>query len=182
MLLAVAVVLAASEPRVWLEAGLGPAGAPAEEFGGGVSFNGAVAVVLGAHPERAVGLVARGRETTMTADLRQIGSISFLLRYPSDTGPYVHLGFAHNHESPMADFLARPGASFAAVDRAITHRTGFEVGFGYDWAPPFPKHPMTEHLRPRMDVGIVVLPDRGGPPVYVVIEGGLRFGLDRLFG
>jgi hypothetical protein len=169
------------DARVWVGAavggGLGADDTP--EGGGGAALE--VGVRLGREPRRALALVAYVREALMSAPVRNIGNLGVVVQYPTGTGPHVHLGFSHSHESQIEDYLAHPVAVTAGVHASLTHRTGFEVGAGWDFAPPFPKNRYTAGLRPTGALNVLVFPDHGGPHAYVLAEVGVRFGLDPLF-
>lgn len=167
-------------PPVWFIAGVGAEVGLADAPGGGGGVNGGVGVSLAPSARDAVGLEARLREGWVSGETRQIGGIGFIVRYPSRPGPYGFVGFAHHHESAIADALARPVATALGIDDAITHRTGFEVGAGWDFPSPQPDDPVLARVLPRAALTAVVLPDRGGPPVYVLLEGGFRVGVGRL--
>lgn len=173
---------APQDARVWVGAALG-GGVGADELpGGGGSAAVEVGVRLGREPRRSLGLVAGVREVLISEPVRNIGNIRVLVQYPTGTGPHVQVGFSHSHESLIDDYLAHPVAVTAGVHETLTHRTGFEVGAGWDFAPPFPKHRVTAGLRPTAAVNALVYPDHGGPHAYVLAEVGVRFGLDPLFG
>ncbi|MFZ5480203.1 MAG: hypothetical protein ACOZNI_25795 [Myxococcota bacterium] len=180
MFLSLSIALAA-DPRVWLETGFTASAGVNEATEPGGGFAGGFGVALGKEPARSFAFVARAREGLSGEDLRHVGNLGFTVRYPADRGPWVAAGLAHNHETPADVALRNPVGTAFAVERGITHRTGFEVGAGWDFAPPFPEHRLSARVLPRVGVSAVVLPDAGGPPVYVVADAGIRFGLDRIF-
>jgi hypothetical protein len=180
-MLALVALAHAAEPHIWLELGAAATGGVSESPEPGGGFAGGFGVALGKDPSRSLAFVARAREGLSGEDLRQVGNIGFTLRFPADTGPYVALGFAHNHETPLGHAMKNPMGTMFAVDPGMTHRSGLEAGVGWDFAAPFPRHRLSERVRPHVGLSAVVLPDAGGPPVYVVADAGIRFGLDRIF-
>lgn len=181
-LLAFSLAHAAPDPRLWIGAGLaGGAGLHATPGGGG-GAGVSIGVGLGPDVRRSVGLVAKVRELWMAEAVRNIGDIGLVARYPASGGPYVALGFAHQHEALLADYLAHPVAVTAGVHEAITHRTGVEVGVGWDLAAPYAGIPFVQRFSPTFGLTALVYPDGGGAPLYVLGEVGLRFGLDGIGG
>ncbi|MDP2311238.1 MAG: hypothetical protein Q8P18_34780 [Pseudomonadota bacterium] len=186
-LLSAALAAPAADPttyedaRVWVGAAVG-GGVGADEVpsgGGGAAVE--AGVRLGRERRRSLSLVAYVREAMMSTPVRNIGNLGVLVQYPSGTGPHVHLGFSHSHESQLADYLAHPIEVTTGVHSSLTHRTGFEAGAGWDFPPPFPRNRITAVLRPTAAVNVLVFPDNGGPHAYVLAEVGVRFGLDPLF-
>ncbi len=170
------------DARVWIGVGIG-GGVGADVTpggGGGAGFE--LGARLGREPRRALAVAVRVRELMMDGPLRNIGNIGVLVQYPTGTGPHLNVGFSHSHESLFADYIAHPVAVTAGIHDTLTHRSGFEIGGGWDFPPPFPKHPVTAGLRPTAALSAFVFPDAGGPHAYVVAEVGARFGLDAVFG
>jgi len=170
----------AGDPRVWLGlayfggVGTGP------DVGGGGGGRAEVGVALGRNPERSLGILAFAREGVATPEFRTLGTVNVLLRFPAGHGLFVVGGFAHHHETEFADFLADPGTTALATNPAIHHRTGFEVGAGYDLGNQWPDNGIASRIRLFASASAVVLPNSVGPPVYVMADLGFRFGVDRL--
>lgn len=114
------------------------------------------------------GLHFAGREGVATSDLRTLGGI--FIGGQGFLGEHVALrgGFAHHHETPWEAFKDEPFASFAGVSRGITHRSGFELGGS--WSGGLSKLGIGDWLGVMFDGSATVLPDAGGPPVYVGLE------------
>jgi hypothetical protein len=180
--LACALAAAPADPRVWIGAGLTGGAGVGDAVGGGGGANVSAAVALGRNPARAFGLVGRLRDGWVSNDTRNFGNIGLAVRYPSGTGPYVTVGFAHNHEAPLALYVSHPVGVSAGIDPALTHRTGVEAGVGWDGAAPFPRSRFGHRFSPTVALTALVFPDPGGPPLYVLGEVGVRFGVDGLFG
>ncbi len=172
----------AADPRVWVGAGLAGGVGVSDVPGGGGGAAVKVGVALGKDTRRSLGVVAEMRELWMSTEVRNIGNIGLVARYPASGGPYVALGFAHQHEALLADYLARPIPVTAGIDPAIHHRTGFEAGVGWDLSAPFPNSTFGHRFSPTLGLTAMVYPDPGGPPVYVYGELGIRFGVDGLMG
>jgi hypothetical protein len=165
--------------RVWLDGGVGGVGgfgnlASAE---GAPGLTGGVGVALGADPARSVGLLLEEREFVTLPNERHVSSIGVLVRWPADDGPFVLPGGAHHHELPWSDWLEEPGGAIAATLPDITHRTGFELGGGWDFAPSAPDSPVARRWRPSLQVSAVVLPDTPGALAYAMARFSIRFDL-----
>ncbi len=164
---------------VWLGAtvgggmGIGTSSAP----GGGAA--GLIGVALGKVPGRSVGLEGRVGESLYAGSLRTVGNVDFDVRYPAGSGPYGYVGFAHHHELGVDEALAHVGGAIAATYGGITHRTGFELGGGWDVAPIFPRSAFGSRIRPTLRLGVTVLPDGVSPPVYVTGAVGVLLGIGK---
>lgn len=165
--------------RVWLDGGVLAAGGfgnvPAAEGAPGIT--GGVGVALGADPSRSVGLLLQEREFVTNLDERHVSSIGVLVRWPADDGPFLLAGGAHHHELPWSTWLADPGGAIAAVRPDITHRTGFEVGGGWDFAPSAPESREARRWRPSLQVSAAMLLDTDGALVYAMARFSMRLGL-----
>jgi hypothetical protein len=184
MLLMLAMVAAAAspeDPRVWVGAGLAGGVGAASVPGGGGGAAVYAGVSLAKDPRHGLGLFAKVREGVFSGDLREIGNIGGGLRYPAGVGPWVAVGFAHNHEALVSEFLQEPVQVTAGISSLLTHRTGAELGLGWDFAPPFPDSRFGHRFSVTTDVAATWFPDKGGPPVYALAEVGVRIGLDGLF-
>ncbi len=165
--------------RVWLDGG----GVGVGGFGnidnseGAPGITGGVGVALGADPSRSFGLLVQEREFVTNFDERHVSSIGVLVRWPADDGPFALAGGAHHHELPWTTWLSDPGGSIAAVRPDITHRTGFELGAGWDFAPFAPDSPEARRWRPSLQVSAMVLPDTEGALVYAMARFSIRLGL-----
>lgn len=149
------------------------AGAPATApLVGGVS--GGLVIRLGPGP---LALELTGREVLSGQPARGVGSIGADLRWPAGPGPHVLAGFAHHHEAPLELALEAPLANVLGIQKGITHRTGFEVGAGWDGGPVYRESSLLERLRPTVQGHLIVLPATGDPVVYGVVSGGLTVAL-----
>lgn len=109
-----------------------------------------------------------------TSEMRQVGTVAagarFLLPSLPILVPSLRIAFSHQHEAPWSIFVAQPMATLFGTGAGITHRTGFEAGAGLEL-----------RLDPKGIVSIwtqanaLVYPGSKGPPVTVVIEGGIAF-------
>lgn len=165
---------------VWLGAtvdggaGIGSTGSA----GGGVA--GLIGVALGKVPGRSFGIEARVGEAVYSDSVRTVGTIDFDVRFPAGSGPYGFAGFAHHHELGIDEAVGHPVGAIAATYSGITHRTGFELGGGWDVAPPFPNSSFGSRIRPTARIGITVLPDAVSPPVYITGTVGLLLGIGKV--
>ncbi len=180
MLLWFGLAFAADDPRLWLQGALAGGVGPDAETSGAGGVVGGIGVALGKDPNRCLALEVRSREMYASADPRIVGGIYGDLRWPAGTGPYLLVGFAHHHETALADAKAHPAATALATWSGINHRTGFEVGAGWDLAAPYDEVEFLRRLRPTMRLAAVVLPGTDGPPVYAVAELGFSLGVGRL--
>lgn len=162
---------------MWLDAVVAVgAGAPsAAPLLGGVGA--ALGVRVGPSPFAVeIGL----REVVADAAPRSIGTIDIDLRWPADAGVHLLGGFAHHHETPLADARAYPMGSAFGTLPSITHRSGFGVGVGWDGLPPYTETAVLSRIRPTAELRVVVLPGTGDPLVYGVGEVGLLLALGPL--
>ena len=182
-----------SAPRVWLHGavggggGIGAAGsAPSAEGAGSVSgdtlsvlggASGGLSVRLGPDGKRSAGIVLHVGEGYASNEGRTVGAIDADVRWPSADGPYAFLGFAHRHETTLDLVVAHPVGATLATLPGIEHRTGFEVGGGWDFPTPWAGIRFAERVRPITRLAITVLPGTAGPPAYVVGELGLALSV-----
>ena len=177
---------AAPERLVVLHGGLtgltGPAPAAAEGYhvssgGGDYRADGPTrgAGVLGRitlHGER-VALEAGAREALASEDDRMVGAIFFGARFTPPSPLHLRVGFAHNHETPMAVVQAQPVASTLGTAEGIRHRTGLEAGIGVSGLLP-QAAPLPAWFWGRSgvaaDLSLGVLPDHNGPHVYAYLD------------
>ena len=164
--------------RLWLDGGVvgdvGMGGAPVE---GGYGLSGGLGVSLADEPARGVGILLQVREIVTNLDDRHVSSIGILGRYPADDGPFFALGAAHHHELPWSSYLDDPLAGALATHTGITHRTGFELGGGWDFAPGAPESKDSRRFRPSLQLTGVFLPATEGPLAYVLFRAPMRLGL-----
>ena len=126
--------------------GSGAAGsAPSAEGAGSVSgdtlsvlggASGGLSVRLGPDGKRSAGIVLHVGEGYASNEGRTVGAIDADVRWPSADGPYAFLGFAHRHETTLDLVVAHPVGATLATLPGIEHRTGFEVGGGWDFPTP----------------------------------------------
>jgi len=189
MLVAVALSLLAAAPMARAEAGLdrpvwlgaivdGGATVSASPSGG-AGVAGLIGVSLGKVPSRSLGLEGRVGEAVYASDVRTVGNVNFDVRFPAGSGPWGFVGFAHHHELGIDEAASHVGGAIAATYKGITHRTGFEVGGGWDVAPIFPNSAFGSRIRPTVRVGVTVLPDGVSPPVYLTASAGVLLGLGK---
>lgn len=146
-----------------------PSGAPLV-----AGASGGLVVRLGAS---GFALEATGRELVAGDPARSVGGLGFDARWPAGPGPHALLGFAHHHEAPLADARAAPIANALGILESITHRTGFEVGAGWDGGPVYTETAFLSRLRPTAQVQVVVLPATGEPLVYAYGSFGIALAL-----
>ena len=145
--------------------------------GGGVQ--GFVGAEIGKVPARSFALEGRVGEGVNLNYLRTVGNVDFDVRYPAGNGPFAFVGFAHHHELDIDEASTHVVGTVAATYPGITHRTGFELGVGWDAAPPFPDSSFGSRVRPTARLNVVVLPDGVTPPVYVVANVGVMLGVGK---
>lgn len=157
-----------------------------DSSGPGGGFQGFIGAEVGRVPSRSFGLEGRigeggwgGASAGQTIPLRMVGNIDVDVRYPAGSGPFAFVGFAHHHELPADDAVDHVGGAIAATYKGITHRTGFELGAGWDVAAPFPDSAFGSRIRPTARLNVVILPDGVAPPVYLVGNLGLTVGLGK---
>lgn len=114
------------------------------------------------------GLHFAGREGVATSELRTLGGIFIGGQGFLGKGWALRGGFAHHHETPWEAFQAEPLGSLAGVSEGITHRSGFELGGS--WSGSLSKLGIGDWLGIMFDSSATVLPDAGGPPVYLSLE------------
>jgi hypothetical protein len=165
--------------RVWLDGGIVGVGGfgNIENAEAAPGITGGVGVALGKDPSQSVGVLLQEREFVTNLDERHVSSIGVLVRWPADDGPFLLAGGAHHHELPWTTWLEDPGGSIAAVRPDITHRPGFEVGAGWDFAPSAPDSPAARRWRPSLQVSTMVLPGTEGALVYAMARFSIRLGL-----
>lgn len=167
--------------RLWLDGGLaGDLGAGGVEVEGGFGVTGGVGVALTTDPARGPGILVQAREVVNNLDQRHVSSIGVLARYPADDGPYLALGLAHHHELPWSLYVAAPLPAALATHTGITHRTGAELGVGWDFAPAAPDSAVARRFRPSVQLSGVVLPGTQGPLAYALFRATMRLGLKEL--
>lgn len=146
---------------------------------GGGGF-GALGVALGPHPERSLGVEVHAREMLLSEEPMGVGVVTVDLRYPAGTGLYALAGFAHHHEQRWAAMLDDVVGTAAATSESIQHRSGVELGAGWE-SRPWTRHPASfgKRFRTVAQLTAVVLPGTPGPAAYAVVEIGIRAGLAR---
>lgn len=87
------------------------------------------------------------------------------------------MGGVHNHELPWSTWLEDPGGSIAATRPDITHRTGVELGGGWDFAPAAPDSSVARTFRPTVQASVAFLPGTEGALVYGLLRVSMRLGL-----
>lgn len=164
--------------RFWLAGGVvGSAGvveAPAE---GGFGVTGSLGFAFGKDPSRGVGLLIQERESWQFPPERHVTSIGVLGRYPADDGLWGGLGFAHHHELPWSLYKEEPLEAILAIHPNITHRTGFEVAVGWDFAPAAPDSPVARRFRPSLQLSVITQPATEGPLFYAMLMLTMRVGI-----
>lgn len=163
-------------PRVWLHGALLGGGGGNPDAGapsalGGVA--GGISARLGPDPKRSVGVVLHVGEGLASNTTRTVGTVDADVRWPAADGPYAFVGFAHHHETAIDLAIAHPVGATLATLPGIEHRTGFELGGGWDLPTPWLGIPFAERIRPVARLAVNVLPGTPGPPVYVFGELGL---------
>lgn len=164
---------------VWLGAMVDGGATLGASPSGGAGVAGLIGVSLGKAPSRSLGLEGRVGEAVYASDVRTVGNVNFDVRFPAGSGPWGFVGFAHHHELGIDEAVNHVGGAIAATYKGITHRTGFEVGGGWDIAPPFPNSAFGSRIRPTVRVGVTVLPDGVAPPVYLTASAGVLLGLGK---
>lgn len=189
MILLVSAVLAA--PQLWLEgAAVGQAGvAEPLPLGGGVAGELGVvagAITLSAGASEALlagdpaGTTGGGAQPGHTATVSNPSGLSHAagiyvdVRWPSEIGPYVLGGFAHQHVTPLSVLAESPGAVILASHDGVTHRSGLSVGAGYVFPSFWEDTPGLERVHAEVRARLMVLPFGEGPLIGGIIELGGR--------
>ncbi|MDG1480893.1 MAG: hypothetical protein P8R54_14955 [Myxococcota bacterium] len=128
------------------------------------------------HGERAA-LEAAAREGLLTEDTRSAGALFFGARFTSAETVYWRVGFAHNHETPIAVFSEDPLGGILGSAEGIRHRSGLEVGGGLSLPTELALFGLADRLALHVDGGISWLVDDNGPPLYVCVELGGHIGV-----
>lgn len=165
-------LLPAPVTRVWLGAGLSGAWGAVDALGGGAEVRAGAS--MGRDPQRSPGLEARVREVLHGPDIRQVGGIGLVVRYPAGIGPYGGIGFAHHHDAPIALTLDHPVGVLAGTDPDLTHRTGFSLEAGWDFPTFAPGMTTLERFALYTELSAVVLPDGHAPVFYTFLSIGVR--------
>lgn len=165
-------------PKVWVGAGLSGAYGLPDAAGAGPEVRAGAA--LGPDPQRSLGLEGRIREVLHGPELRQVGGIGLVLRYPAGIGPYGGIGFSHHHDAAFSLALDHPVAVAAGTHPGIVHRTGFELDAGWDFRTFAPGIELTERFAWYAEFSAVALPDSRTPVVYGFLSLGLRGGVGPL--
>lgn len=164
---------------VWLGAVVDGGASLGSSPSGGGGAAGLLGVSLGKVPSRSLGLEGRVGEAVYASDVRTVGNVNFDVRFPAGSGPWGFVGFAHHHELGIDEAITHVGGAIAATYKGITHRTGFEVGGGWDVAPLFPNSSFGSRIRPTVRLGVTVLPDSVSPPVYLTASAGVLLGIGK---
>jgi hypothetical protein len=171
---------APTQLRAWVGLGsVGSAGAAEVASIGGGGF-GSLGVALGGHPERSLGVEAHVRELVLSAEPMSVGVVTVDLRYPAGTGLYALAGFAHHHEQRWDAMLSDVIGTAAATDERIQHRSGVELGAGWE-SRPWTRGTANfgNRFRTTAQLSAVILPATPGPSAYAMLEIGIRAGLTR---
>lgn len=182
ILLLSSLASANDESRTHVEAGaFGGAGAGAGSGASAVGgFMAGVNVWIGPQDKNGIALDFQAREGLASDDLRTMGGLYASARWPGRPGPFLSLGFAHHHETSWELAKTDMVGNTIATLPGINHRSGFEVGAGWDPQGPWPTDGMWGHLHPHFQLSAVALPGTDGPPVYVMLEIGGAFGLGKV--
>ncbi len=166
-----------SERVLWLGFG-GSGGVAAGDFGGVSYLNFTLGVrLLPVVPEVTLREGMRGQAEVQTHVSGVAVSARFLLPKLLAARGFLRVGFSHQNEAPWATFLDSPGETLFGVGDGIDRRSGFEAGGGLELK-----------LGPKGIVGLwlqgtaLVFPLTDGPPVTIIAEGGLSFGLGPKLG
>ena len=143
----------------------------------GAGITGGVGFAFGQDPARAVGLLLQVRELVQPSDDRHLSSIGVIARYPGDDGPWFGVGGTHHHELPWSLYKESPVDAALATHVAITHRTGFELVGGWDFAPTAPKSVVASRFRPALQLSMAMLPGTDGPLLYGMLRATMRLGI-----
>lgn len=180
-LLSLAAAHAAPTPDypVTLAAGLAAVAGPGAEFGGAegaLSAGGLGRGRLLVHWHSLAADLAAG-EGLVASDLRQVGAISFGLRW-SPGAVYTRASFMHLHEVPWAVVEDDPVLSTIGSAEGIRHRSGLELAVGL-LAPLLPQEVPGQRLGAYIELATSVFPDDYGPRLYGAVETGLTLSVGR---
>lgn len=164
LLLTLPLLHAADLPRAWVGVGV-IAGAGSDGGLGGVAASGGVRL---ADNPMIPAAELHVREGVAGGEPRSVTDLGFDARWPAQPGPHLVLGFAHDHETDLDTALAHPVENALAILPGITHRTGLELGGG--WEIPTRWEGFAERLRPTLRATAIWFPASDGPPVYGVVE------------
>ncbi len=175
-----AMAMAAPHAPVTLATGLGGGGAPGTAGGYAVTRWLLTAGRSGFSGEAGI------REGLFSGELRTVGSIAFGVRWTHKAGPYARVMFAHHHETPLAVYREDPVGGFVGSADGINHRSGLEVGLGYDWT--IPADGFWRRLGIMVDVSVPILPQTHAqhgvshdPLAYAFGEVGLRLDIGKMW-
>ena len=164
--------------RFWLDGGIaGDLGVVAYPTEGGAGVTGGLGFGFGEDLSKGVGLELQVRELLQPSDDRHVSSIGVIVRFPADDGPWIGLGGTHHHELPWSLYKEDPVDAALATHVDITHRTGFEVAAGWDFAPTAPNSPVASRFRPALQASVAFLPGTDGPLIYGILRATMRLGI-----
>ena len=127
------------------------------------------------NPSPRLGVEVGTREAVVVPNDRVTGTILVLGRYKF--GPaYLAAGFAHSHETPLELAKAQPVAATFGGLEGIEHRSGFEVGAGFD----APLSMIGDRWGVTGALTMTAFPDAVGTPLYANAELGLSFDVGTL--
>ncbi len=136
--------------------------------GGGVVGRGSV------HLRGPFSIEGAAREGWLTQDARSLGGLASSLRWTTDSGAFGRLGLAHHHEVPAEVVLENPLQVARGDAEGIRHRTGLEVGGGFDIAALDLPHPPLKLVEDRMGMSVDIsanwFSNELGPAVYGFVE------------
>ncbi len=143
---------------------------------GAVSAGGFLSGRITVHGARAA-LEAAAREGLLTEDTRSTGALFFGARFTPSEEVYWRVGFAHNHETPIAILSEDPLGAILGSAEGIRHRSGLELGGGLSLPVELVLFKGTDRLALHVDGGISWLVDDSGPPLYACVELGGHIGV-----
>ena len=120
------------------------------------------------------------REGYLAGADRMVGSITIGARYSLAKGPYFRAAFLHHHETPFELAKRFPVATTMGTLSGISHRSGGELGVGFE--VPLVAHALQGRMGLNFDVAVGAFPDRGGSAVYVFLQQGFTFDVGKRRG
>ena len=123
-----------------------------------------------------LGAEVRLQEAIAAPELRVISTIRIGGTWTTNSGLMLRLGFAHGHEVSDELLLDKPvGAMLGSAD-GIVHRSGVTAGLAMNRRLS-PR--LTDRLGWTLALDVDAYPDRGGPPVYASLGGGVTLALGK---
>lgn len=160
VLLGFAVAHAQGADRVSVSLGLTGVGAPSTAGALGAAY-------LSVRMSEVLYVDVGGRMGLLGGPFREVTGVNVALRARVGEHLFGRAGFAHQHETPWADYVAEPISHTIGSGHGIGHRSGLDAGLGWQWTLPSVS---TSGVHVSVAAIGTWFPDPNGPPVYLMGE------------